>query len=102
MKLKTTEEFINDSKKIHGNKYDYSKVVYKGSKSKVCIICPIHGEFWQTPNNHLHLRGCPKCAKITMSNKFIKQNEQFILEANHKHNNKYDYSKIEYKGAHKK
>ena len=62
MKLKTTEEFINDSKKIHGNKYDYSKVVYKGNKTKVCIICPIHGEFWQKPNNHLSGGGCRKCS----------------------------------------
>lgn len=42
----TTEEFIEKARKIHGNKYDYSKVVYVNSQTKVCIICPIHGEFW--------------------------------------------------------
>jgi len=47
---------------VHGEKkYDYSKVDYKHSKSKVVIICPIHGEFEQNPNNHLHGQGCPKC-----------------------------------------
>ena len=58
---KTTKQFISDCKKIHGNKYDYSKVEYNGNKKKVCIICPIHGEFWQTPNKHLLNQGCPKC-----------------------------------------
>ena len=53
--------FIEKAKKIHGDKYDYSKVEYINSHTKVCIICPEHGEFWQTPNNHLHGYGCPKC-----------------------------------------
>lgn len=45
MKKKTTEEFIQEAKKIHGDTYDYSKVVYNKSTEKVCIICPKHGEF---------------------------------------------------------
>lgn len=58
----TTEQFIERSKKIHGSKYDYSKVEYDGMNKKVCIICPEHGEFWQTPNAHVNLReGCPIC-----------------------------------------
>ena len=44
--LKTSEQFIEDSRKVHGEKYDYSKVEYINDKTKVCIICPIHGEFW--------------------------------------------------------
>lgn len=58
---KTTEQFIAEAKAIHGNKYDYSKVEYKGNKVKVCIICPIHGEFWQVPKSHLRSIGCNKC-----------------------------------------
>lgn len=50
---KTTEEFIAKARQIHGNKYDYSKVEYEKNDIQVCIICPIHGEFWQTPKNHL-------------------------------------------------
>ena len=57
----TQQEVINKFKEIHGNKYDYSKVEYVNSQTKVCIICPEHGEFWQTPNNHLRGRGCPLC-----------------------------------------
>lgn len=61
---KTTQQFIAEAKLIHGDKYDYSKVEYKTNKDKVCIICPTHGEFWQTPNGHLNDKsGCPKCAK---------------------------------------
>lgn len=60
-KPKTTENFIEKAKQIHGNKYDYSLVEYKNNKTKVKIICPIHGVFEQTPNCHLSLQGCPKC-----------------------------------------
>lgn len=54
--------FILDSNKIHDNKYDYSKVNYINAHTKVCIICPIHGEFWQTPHKHINGKhGCPMC-----------------------------------------
>jgi hypothetical protein len=55
--------FINMAKEIHGNKYNYSLVDYKINSTKVKIICPIHGEFEQTPNMHLQGRGCPICNK---------------------------------------
>lgn len=58
----TTEQFINSAIKIHGNEYDYSSVVYIKSKSKIKIICKHHGEFLQTPRNHLSKNGCPKCS----------------------------------------
>lgn len=58
---KTTEQFIKEAIVIHGDKYDYSKVEYGGTHEKVCIICPIHGEFWQTPDSHLQGKGCQKC-----------------------------------------
>lgn len=57
----STEDFIKDAQKTHGDKYDYSKVQYADSKTKVCIICPEHGEFWQKPSSHISGRGCPKC-----------------------------------------
>lgn len=61
MKKKTTEEFVKESKLVHGNKYDYSKVEYINCDKKICIICPEHGEFWQIPSEHLRGRGCHKC-----------------------------------------
>ena len=56
------EEFVAKAVSIHGSKYDYSKVRYIGSKKKICIICPKHGEFWQKPVEHLQNKGCPICA----------------------------------------
>ena len=56
------EDFIRKAKAVHGDKYDYSKVIYVNNKTKVWIICPIHGEFWQAPDKHIKCRqGCPKC-----------------------------------------
>ena len=60
-KKKTLVEFIQDAIKVHGDKYDYSKVEYNGNKNKVVIICKEHGEFKQTPNSHLKNGGCKKC-----------------------------------------
>lgn len=45
MKKLTANEFIKQARNVHGDKYDYSKVEYVNSKTKICIICPIHGEF---------------------------------------------------------
>ena len=58
----TKEDFIEKAQYVHKNKYDYSKVLYKNSSTKICIICPEHGEFWQNPNSHLAGCGCPCCA----------------------------------------
>ena len=94
-KNKTTEEFIKQSNIIHNNKYDYSKVVYINNHTKVCIICPEHGEFWQTPANHLSGRGCNKCKY----DEFKLSITEFVQKANIIHNNKYDYSKVVYNGC---
>ena len=88
--VKNVESFIKEANKKHNNKYDYSKVKYVNSQTKVCIICPEHGEFWQTPASHLNGRGCNKCSKP------IYDTKSFISYANKKHNNKYDYSKVKY------
>ena len=97
MKKLTTNEFIEKSRKVHGDKYDYSKVNYVNAKTKVCIICPIHGEFWQTPDLHLQGSGCSLCGgKIQLSE------DEFIRRANLVHNNKYDYSKVNYINYHTK
>jgi hypothetical protein len=63
-KTKTLEQFINEAKNIHGNRYDYSKSIYVGCKNKIVITCSIHGEFEQEPNSHLQGCGCPKCGNM--------------------------------------
>ena len=91
-------DFINKGKLIHGNKYDYSKVEYVNNKTKVKIICPIHGEFEQVPTSHLNAKcGCPNCGSIKKSFNNRKTLEEFIDEAKLVHGDRYDYSKIEYK-----
>ena len=96
MSKKTTEEFIHEARKKHGNKYDYSKVVYLNNHTKICIICPKHGEFWQLPLNHLSGRGCPKCAHEGNGERCRSSKKEFIKKAREKHGDKYDYSKVEY------
>lgn len=96
MKKLTTEEFIRKAKEIHGDKYDYSKVEYVNARSEICIICPIHGEFWQKAANHLNGRGCHKCGIEKEANNRRKNTEYFIEMAKKVHSDKYDYSKSEY------
>ena len=88
--LLTQEEVIEQFKKIHGNKYDYSKVNYINNITKVKIICPDHGIFEQKPTNHKIGQGCPKCKKRT------KDIEQVLEDFKKTHGNKYDYSKVVY------
>lgn len=68
----TKQAFIDDAKNIHGDKYDYTHVVYRRYNTKVTIICPTHGEFKQRPNNHITGDGCPSCGTITAINKLKK------------------------------
>ena len=60
-KNKTTEQFIEEAKKIHGDKWIYTNSIYINNHTKLLITCPIHGDFPITPSNHLHGKGCPKC-----------------------------------------
>ena len=80
----TTDEWISKAREVHGDKYDYSKVEYTKNRSKVCIICPKHGEFWQKANNHLNGNGCPKCRNSYLerfvSNFLTNKNEVFEKE----------------------
>ncbi len=94
----TIKEFIEKSRLVHGNKYDYSLVDYKNNKTKVKIICSIHGIFEQISRNHLKGNGCPKC-EITKRSSGI---EEFIKKSEIIHYNKYDYSLVKYKNNYTK
>lgn len=84
--------FITKSNKIHGDKYDYSLVVYLNSRTKVKIVCKMHGIFEQTPTNHINQKqGCPSCGGVKKMN-----TEEFILKSKLIHGDKYDYSLVEY------
>jgi len=95
-KRKTTAEFILDAKKVHGDLYDYSKVEYLNTNTKVTIVCKIHGGFQKIPKEHLKGVGCQKCSKIKSANNLKMSQDEFISKANKEHNFKYDYSKVVY------
>ena len=96
-KVLTTEEFIQKAKTVHNDKYDYSKTVYVKAMTKICIKCPIHGDFIQTPNNHINVKqGCPKCGVKHRPQNKPATLEQFIKKAKQAHGNKYDYSTVLY------
>ena len=97
MKRLTSEERIKLCQILHNNKYDYSKANFSNVKEKTTVMCPIHGEFKITFDNHYYSKnGCKFCKKDVFDNK------TFIKKANAVHNNKYDYSKSYYINSHTK
>jgi hypothetical protein len=94
MKPKENEKIIEEFKRTHGNQYDYSRVQYTNSATKVIIVCPDHGEFSQDPNSHKRGRGCPKCGKLKKSKPMTF--DQFVEKARQIHGDTYDYSKANY------
>lgn len=99
MKNNRLDIFIKKSNIKHNNKYNYSKVNYINSTEKVCIICPIHGEFWQTPQSHVRGNGCPLCAMENKKKKLSNNNDDFINKCKKLHNNEYSYDKVKYINA---
>ena len=93
----TTEEFIEKAKVVHGDRYDYSKVEYVDLKTKVCIICKKHGEFWQVPHSHIKGHGCKKCANKIKQPKQTYTQEEIIARIRSLFGERYSYEKVEYK-----
>jgi len=89
-----SELFVDKAKTKHKDKYDYSQVIYVNNRTKINIICPTHGVFEQTPNDHLNGYGCPDCGgtkRLTT--------DKFINKAKEIHADRYDYSLCDYKTA---
>ncbi len=97
MKAKSNNEFIAESKLIHGDKYGYAETEYINSYTKVRILCFQHGAFFQLPSNHLKGRGCSSCAKLIRGASRRTSIEKFIERAQSKHANDYDYSHVFFK-----
>tara|TARA_Y100001968_G_C19353564_1_gene715983 strand:- start:110 stop:1321 length:1212 start_codon:yes stop_codon:yes gene_type:complete len=95
----TREEVIKKFKDKHGDKYDYSKFVYKSYDDKGIVICPIHGEWTPTAGNHFK-HGCPKCGFIKTAEKKKPKLDILIEKLKNVHGDRYDFSRIVYKGAH--
>ena len=93
---KTTDQFIIDAKKVHGEIYNYSLVNYINNHTKVTIICSEHGLFYKSPHKHIGGQGCPKCSLKKLSKSYSKTTEDFINDAKKVHGDKYDYSLVNY------
>ena len=98
----TTEEFIDKSLKVHGNRYDYSLVKYEKSNILIDIICKVHGVFHKTPNKHLLGQGCFECKKVNIGRRFKKDHNYFINKSIKVHGDRYDYSKSKYMASDRK
>ena len=99
------DDFIRKSNIVHNEKYDYSKVDYINTSTKVCITCLEHGDFFQTPYIHaIKGCGCPKCAKNKQSLAFSNNVDDIISKFIEKHGELYDYRYVneDYSNMHRK
>ena len=94
----TKEQFIDKANMVHSNFYLYHLIKYKSNKIKIEIICPIHGPFWQGPCAHLRGQGCKECFLVRNKNQ-LRPQEEYLQICKTVHNNKYDYSLVNYIGA---
>lgn len=90
-RVSSTATFVERAKCVHGERFDYRKVEYENTLTKVCIICPKHGEFWQKPKKHLAGQGCRNCSFPNQKSIHV-----FIREAREVHKNLYSYNKSNY------
>ena len=97
----TIEAFIERARQVHGNKYDYSRVVYVNNSTPVSIKCPVHGDFLQTPSDHLSGHGCKDCGHEETARKRRMTREEFIRRATEVHHGKFDYSLVKYENCEK-
>lgn len=101
-KVKDTETFIKKAVWRHGDKYDYTYVVYENSTTGVLIMCPAHGAFIQKPSKHLYGRGCPQCGVDQRATKQRRSKEDFVALAKGVHGDRYDYSESDYQNVDQK
>jgi hypothetical protein len=93
--------FLKQAEEIHGDRYSYDKVNI--TDSKLCITCPIHGDFLQSKLNHITGKnGCPECAKKQRGLANMLTLDEFIIKARKTHGGRYNYSNAVYTGAHNK
>lgn len=96
-KHKDISHFLKKSKEVHGDRYDYSKSVYKGNNVDIEIICKEHGSFWQTPSNHYAGKNCLKCGYVNAGNSNRVSKKEYLKRFKEVHGGTYDYSKSVFK-----
>ena len=100
--MNKSDLFIEKANKIHNNKYNYLQVKYNNAKEKIIITCNLHGNFVQTPNAHLSGAGCIKCSHEKTSQRMSISWNDYMESLNKIHKNKYNYSKVIWKGVDEK
>ena len=100
----TLSRFVDKAKMVHGDRYDYSKVEYVNNRTKVVINCSLHGDFTQTPKNHLKGQGCPKCGKEYARVYSKGDYTSFVNEVKSRFGDRYSFPNIEveYENSHSK
>lgn len=93
------DEFIKRANNIHKNLYDYSKIEYVDTRTKIKIICKKHGSFLQTPQKHMMGRGCPTCGRERTTEHNFSNTQDFIKKAKLLHGDFFSYKKVDYRGA---
>jgi hypothetical protein len=94
-----TPSIIDAFRKVHADRYDYSHVDYVKKKLHVTVVCKKHGPFFITPDNHLHGKGCAKCADEQTGRRCIKSNQTFLAELAAVWGDTFDFSEVKYRGA---
>lgn len=97
----TQEEYILRCKLIHGDKYDYSKTIYKSAKDKVIVICRVHGEFEVNARQHYRGHNCPKCFHYKYAQNCLLTQDEVLLRAKSIWGDLFDYSDVNYIGMHR-
>jgi len=95
----TINDFIRKASFIHDEFYNYDKVQFINTTTKVTITCPIHGDFEQTPKNHYNGQGCPSCANLCRLSKNTSNTKEFIKRSKYVHGDYYNYDKVTYNNA---
>lgn len=95
---RTLESFVDDARKVHGDKYNYSKSEYNGTHTPLIIICPIHGEFWQRPNDHLRGQGCPHCKQSKIEKEVFDalRESSVTFETQYKYDNENQKNRLDF------
>ena len=88
----STQSFIDKATKVHNGKYTYENVIYTRQRVKVSITCPVHGQFKQSPHEHLAGYGCKQCAVEATGKKHRMTKEEFVKRVTEIHKGKYDYT----------
>lgn len=96
---KTTAEFIEEARAVHGRKYDYALTHYETNGSQLVVVCRIHGDFRILPSNHIRGQGCRTCGIAKQHANLAKPYSEFVRQARKAHGTQYTYDEDSYRAA---